>query len=433
VRGYHLPGAHVRTERFRVGSVDVDVPRLAPAELRAIADAGRGAAVRYLRSRSLDDVLTAIDRVVANWLTPTEPVRHLANALLPKATGFSPAMIAHGLPLLLQPLRADAIRALLESEVGARRANAPTLTMHVLSGNIPGLGAAPMVFGLALGSAALIKSAAADPLFPALFAGSVSAVDGGLGQCLAVTYWRGGDPIEDVAFAVADLVVASGSDAAIAALAARVPGRFIGYGHRVSFAAIGAECLGDTAVAGRLARRLAYDISLWDQHGCLSPQLCYVEPTGRIAPAHFAELLAEALAQYAVELPPRRLSLEEQTAVLGFRQETEWSDATTLLASSGTTEWSISLHSAPVFLPTCLNRCVRLAIIEDLRDLGMLLGPHRRFLEGAGLAVGANRYAALAEMLARSGVHHVSAIGRMQLPSLAWRQGGLPRIGAWVE
>ncbi len=397
-----------------------------------------------LRPRSVDDVLAAIDRVITRWLEPEYHLRQIAERELPATTGFSVATIRHGLPLLLHPLRAEAVRALLDSELGdchvldgihgGRRARGAALITHVLSGNIPGLAAAPIVLSLAVKSAALIKSAAGDPIFPALFAASIREVDEELGQCLAVTHWRGGDrSIEDIAFAAADLVVASGSDAAIAAIAARVPGRFIGHGHKVSFAVIGKECLADGEAASQLARRLAYDVSLWDQQGCLSPQLCYVESNGAVTPEQFAGLLADGLTHYAIALPPRPLCLDEKAAVLHFRQETEWHRERTLLASPTCPDWSISVEPDAEFRPTCLSRCIRVKAVGSLTELAAALAPQRCHLEAAGVAVGAERRVALAETLAASGVHRICPIGTMQVPPLSWRQGGRPRVAEWVE
>jgi hypothetical protein len=227
--------------------------------------------------------------------------------------------------------------------------------------------------------------------------------------------------------------VASGSDAALAAIAARVPGRFIGHGHKVSFAAIAKDRLADADTAAALARRLAYDVVLWDQQGCLSPQLSYIESGGRVAPEQFAALLAQALAHYAAELPPRTLSLDEKAAVLRFRQGTEWHGDRTLLASVDSTDWSISLERDAEFLSTCSNRCVRVKVVGSLAELGAELAPHRRHLEAAGLAVGTEQRAGVEEMLAACGVHRICPIGTMQLPTLAWRQSGRPRVAEWVE
>jgi hypothetical protein len=412
-------------------------------EVRAAVEAAQCAAKR-LRARSVEQVLAPLDRVIANWLHEDSKWQQRARQVLPAATGFSQEMIRHGLPLLLAPLRSAAVRALLDEELGDHRvldapqrnrcAMGPSLITHVLSGNIPGLAAAPIVLSLAVKSAALIKAAAGDPIFPALFAASVREIDAELAQCLVVTRWDGGDArFEGVAFAAADVVVASGSDAAIGAIAARVPRRFIGHGHKVSFAAIGCECLALPGAAARLARQLAYDVSLWDQHGCLSPQLCYVEAGAGMTPEDFASLLGDALAHFAKELPPRALSLEEKAAVLRFRQVSEWQETHRLLTSPDSTAWTISVEPNAEFVPSCLNRCIRLKVVRSLTDLATALAPHRRHLEAAGLAVGPERVNDVAAMLAAAGVHRICPVGMMQTPTLAWRQSGRPRVAEWVD
>jgi hypothetical protein len=414
-----------------------------PTRLRAAI----GAAVRAaapLRARPVQQVLATLDRVILDWLRPDSEWHRQAEQVLPAATGFSRGMIRHGLPLLLQPLRADAVRALLDDELGDhrvldapqrnRRAIGPSLIAHILSGNIPGLAATSMVLSLAVKSAALFKPAAGDPVFPALFAASIRAVDEKLAECLVISHWRGGDlAIEEVAFSAADLVVASGSDAATEAIARRVGGRFIGHGHKVSFAVIGKECLSDDAASHELARRLAYDVSLWDQHGCLSPQLCYVESGAAGTAERFARLLADALTNLARELPPRLLSLDEKAAIRRFRHATEWHGAHGLLTSPDSTDWSVSVERDEEFLPSCLNRCIRLKVVRSLPDIAAALAPHRRHLEAAGVAVGAERAEAITATLAACGVHRVCPLGTMQTPTLAWRQSGRPRVAEWVE
>jgi hypothetical protein len=448
VRGYHLPGieGRIATERLRFADVEVEILRLSSSQLHGAIDRARHAAAGRLRSRPVDEVLAVTDQVIANWVSPNSALRRLAERVLPPVTGFSDAMIRHGLPLLLSPLRADAIREVLDAELGGRdvldqshgpwRAMGPSLITHVLPGNIPGLAAAPLVLSLAVKSAALVKSAAGDPFFPALFAASIAEVDAEVGRCVLAAHWRGGDhALEAVAFAEAGLVVASGSDAAVAAIAAQVPARLIAHGHKVSFAAIGREGLADADAAAELGRRLAYDVSLWDQQGCLSPQLCYVEHGGRIAPARFSELLANGLSYYAGALPPRRLSLEEKMQVRRFRHEGEWRQRgkAALLASADSTDWTISIEDGVDFVPTCLNRCIRLKVVDSLSELPAALAPHRRHLEAAGIAVGPQRELELAEMLGACGVHRICPLGRMQTPRLSWRQGGRPRVAEWVE
>lgn len=392
------------------------------------------AAQADLARRPLDDVIGQLDDVIAAWLEADSTWMTRAIESLPQATGFSREMIAHGLPLLLAPLRAAAMRQLFDEELGAHeaRSNSP-LIVHVLSGNIPGLVASPLLLSLALKRAVLVKTASGDRVFPPLFVESIAAIAPELAACTIVADWRGGDvSFEEIAFANAGFVVASGSDAAIRALAARVRGKLIGHGHKVSFAVIAREGLAHADSARELAGKLAYDMALWDQQGCLSPQLCYVEAGGNIDVEQFASLLAHACDAFASQLPPRRLDLEESAAVTRFRQEAEWTPSDALLASSGSTAWSIRIENSPAFLPTCLNRCIRLKTIADLTQLAPLLAPHRPHLEAAGVMIGAARAADAHGLLFDSGVHRICDLGTMQTPGLEWRQGGRPRIAEWI-
>lgn len=414
---------------------------MTPVALRQSLERAQ-AAQQQLRQRRVDAVLERLGAGIDGWLTADSAWMEEARRELPGASGFSAPMIAHGVPLLLAPLRHEAITALLDAELGDRHCldlAAPVagwLITHVLSGNIPGLGAAPTLLSLAIKRAALLKPAAGDPVFPDLLQRSLAAVDPLLGDCTVVAPWRGGDrACEDIAFAAASLVVAMGSDEALAAIAPRVPGHLIGHGHKISFAVIGRDALDGPEPARQVAAALAYDVALWDQQGCLSPQLAYVEAGGRVGIDELAEYLAESLQYYDDRLPPRRLSLDESAAIAGFRQAAEWGQhgSRRLLHGAGRSPWSLSIETEAAFLPTCLNRCLRLKSIADLDQMLPYLIAPRRWLEAAGVAVTAARRAPLDAALQAAGVHRVCALGHMQTPGLEWRQGGRPRVAEWLQ
>lgn len=418
------------------------VESLAAASVPACLDALR-AAQRRLRERDSGAILAALARVVDAWLAPESAWRRRAEAELPEATGFSPAMIRTGLPLLLGPLHGPALGELLDRELGDRRvldgavagrlARGPSLIVHVLAGNLPALAAAPIALSLAVKAAVLVKAASGDRCFPDLFARSVAEVDADLGACIAPRYWTGGDrSVEDPLFGEADVVVMSGSTESVAAARARSGGRFIGHGHRVSLAAVGREVLRDPSAA---AAALAWDASLWDQRGCLSPQVCFVEGDFRDA-CRFAEALVPELARLAEQLPPSAPDPGEVTGLRRFRDEAEWAaaagTATRLLASPDSLDWNVVVEAEPVFRPTPLHRSLRVLPIGALADLPAVLEPARRVLEAAGLALAPERSPAVAEALLRAGAHRVCPLGRMQQPSLSWRQGGRPAVAEWV-
>jgi hypothetical protein len=385
-----------------------------------------------LRQQGIDRVLARLDQVIAAWLSPQSPWRHEAEKTLPATTGFSPEMIRYGLPLLLEPLRADALHDLLRRELGARTARGPTVIAHIMSGNIPALSASSIVSSLAVGSCALVKAARSDRVFPRLFADSIAHVAPELGACVAAVYWSGGaTEIEELVFREADLVVAFGGDASIAAMRARARRRFIGHGHRISVALVTREMLASEATLAALAE----DVSLWDQRGCLSPQLCFVEGDFDAA-CEFAAALAPQLDAMAQRLPPGALTVAEQTAIRRFRDDAEWralaGARVRLLTPTSGVAWTVVVEPEPTFLPTPLGRSLRIVPLERVHTMCEVIAPARSMLEAAGIAAPPERGLEIHTLLKNAGVHWITNVGQMQKPPLAWTPGGRPRVADWV-
>ena len=428
------------------------VPDLSATELQGVIDQLLAAREHTLVHRSVPSLLSSLDRAVRLWLDPSSRERRQAEATLPAETGLSAEMIRHTLPLIFQEYRAERLVTLLRDELGdpsaldrfvpiqggRRKAYGPALITQVLAGNLPGAGLDSVIFALLVKSATLVKTSSSEPLLPALFAHSLACVDPDLGACLAVVTWPGGNnALEEVAFARAEVVLASGADETLTAIRSRVRGKFIGYGHKASFSLIGREALAD---AKDLAQRAAYDVVLFDQRGCLSPQLVYVEDGGVVTPQEFAALLAQALQQWQTVLPRGHVTPEESAAIRRVRDEAEWQalagTKVVLHASAADTAWSVIYEADPTFVPTPLHRTVRVKPLAELAQLGPLLAPWRPHLEAVGLAVAPAHLIEAADLLGQAGVSRICPLGAMQTPPLSWRHDGRPRLAdlvRWVE
>jgi hypothetical protein len=372
--------------------------------------------------------------------------------MLPAETGLSLAMIRHTLPLIFQEYRADRLQQLLQDELGnlnaldtfvpvgtgKRRAYGPALTTHVLAGNLPGAGLDSIIFSLLVKSATLVKASSTASSLPTFFAHTLAQVDPELGACLAVVTWpRGSTALEEIAFSQAEVVVASGSDQSLAAIHPRVRGKFIGYGHKMSFSVISKETLHN---AQELARQAAYDVVLYDQQGCLSPQLIYVEEGGAVSPKAFAARLAEALTEWERVLPRGTITPETSLAIRRARDEAEWQSLAgkdvALYAGSNGTAWTAIYEGDSAFVPSPLYRTIRVKPLSSLMQLHELLTSWRPYLEAVGVAGHKTRLTEIAEILGQVGVSRICPIGTMQTPPLSWRHGGRPRIAdlvRWVE
>ena len=252
-----------------------------------------------------------------------------------------------------------------------------------------------------------------------------------------VTWPRGSTALEEIAFSQAEVVVASGSDQSLAAIRPRVRGKFIGYGHKMSFSVITKETLHN---AQELAHQAAYDVVLYDQQGCLSPQLIYVEEDGPVSPKAWAALLANAFAEWERTLPRGNILPETSLAIRRARDEAEWQALAgkdvALFASPNGTAWTVIYDADPTFVPSPLARTIRVKPIVSLTQLHELLISWRPYLEAAGLAAHATRNTQIAEVLGHAGVSRICPVGTMQTPPLSWRHGGRPRIAdlvRWVE
>ena len=209
------------------------MPSPSPTDLSTRLDALVANRIQHLVPGTARDILICIDQAVQRWLDPDSQERQEAEARLPKTTGLSPAMIRHVLPLIFREYRAAKIETLCVDELGClevldrfvpsvsgqKRACGPPLITHVLAGNVPGAGLDSVIFSLLVKSATLVKSSSAEPVLPALFARSIQDIDPNLGACLSVVSWPGGNvELEDLAYGRADIVVASGADASLAAI-----------------------------------------------------------------------------------------------------------------------------------------------------------------------------------------------------------------------
>lgn len=437
-----------------------DSPRFLPPEVEGEAASGRitpvlvakvaahiwAARKAHLARLPVAEIVEILDRAVGLWLEDDSPWLLAAGRRIAAVTPYCEAMVRTGVKRLLSGCRRDDLFALLQGELhdpavldsfrprpavrGSHRAMGPAVTTHIFSGNVPGLPAISLIHGLLVKSANLGKPAAEEPVFPALFARSIAVVDPKLAASVAILPWTGGDlAVEAAAFAASDAVIVSGSDASVESVRGRVPAgvRFVGHGHRVSIGVIGREALEPAALPG-LAERAAYDVSLFDQQGCVSPHVIYVERGGAVPPEGFAERLAEAMAAFERAMPRGRLAVEEASAIQQARTEAELrelrEEPVRLFASPGGTAWTVIYEDDPAFVPSCLNRVIRVKPLTDAGELANLIRPVSRYLQTVGTAMSRERRDRLASSLASLGVCRICAIGEMPHPPLSWHHDG---------
>jgi acyl-CoA reductase-like NAD-dependent aldehyde dehydrogenase len=371
---------------------------IASEELAREVEAARDASRRLAR-RPRRQVAAALAAAAARWRDDASLLEEL-----PGVAGLSPPVVEAGLAIAAEALDADLMVALAERELGAGPLARPWLVAHVLASNVPALALPAIALGCLAGTAVLVKSGRADPFSAPAFRRAIAAEDPELAATVVTAYWPGGDDErERMVLGRADVVVATGHDTTVAALARRLGDRVVAHGERSSIVAIGRERAVDADV---LAAQVALDVALHDQRGCLSPHAVYVDGDARA----FAERLVAALDALAGQLPPGPLEVHERAAHRAAVAEAEWAGATVLAGVGGTV--LVGDDRTPLTVPG--RRTVWIRPFLSLRDM---VPP------GTVECVAVAGVQPDVEALRRLGVARVCAPGRMQRPRLSWPRG----------
>lgn len=413
---------------------------------------------QYLAPRTTAQMIRLISGLAENWLQPDFPFRRFALEHGPAAAGFPHATLARGLDAFFIGLTPENLHGLIAQEFGhahridelcatpaeARQqrsavVHAPLLLAHITSGNIPVPALQSIVFGLLLRSAQFVKCARGAAFLPRLFAHSLYEADPKAAACLEVAEWAGGNAkLEEPLFSAADCVTATGSDEMLADVHRRLPRRtrFAGYGHRVSFGYVARESLAGYGMK-KIVARAVEDVIAWNQLGCLSPHVFFVESGGAMSPEGFAESLAAELARVEEEEPRGEVPVAIAAGIASrrdvFRLRAAASDETRLWCSEGSTAWTVVFEADARFQISCLHRFVHVKAVNDIADALHHADAVRDHVSTVGLAAPDDRAAEIARALAGWGATRVCPLGRMQHPPLTWRHDGRPALGDWVE
>ena len=265
-----------------------------------------------------------IDKATDRLLDRSSPYRQKAEKLLPIVTGYDGEMIRLGLTSYLKTFRKHELQRFLVEDLGNPLLLddfQPASKRWILKSNWPRShhscvgrkcsGIASMEFRL--GSLSEVRKYRKSIKFRASFSGwfaqALVEVEPRLSNCFAVVWWKGGDEErEKLVFEQSNLVIGYGGNQSLQSLRSRIPitTRFLPFGHKVSFGMVSSAAL-DSQKAWRTAHGAALDVVRYDQQGCYSPHLFYVQKGGKVAPREFARYLATELDNFEKRYPRRGL------------------------------------------------------------------------------------------------------------------------------
>ena len=427
---------------------DVD-GALSEAQL-AECGAAMTAAGSVLRSFSTAEIAEGLAEAAQGWVAGRWSDFASDCAAIAVESSYWPAMVEWSLRDLARRLTANTMIALVEAELGsrepfasartsaglpcARAATAPSLLFTVLAETVPPVAIETIVLGLLARAPHVIKTASRERAVARQFLWVLRQARPDLAAHVAVVGWRGGGDaaLDARACDLASVVVAYGSNASVDAIRirSRFPTRFVGYGHRVSFAVVGPSTSGDKGNALKsLVEDIALDVAAYDQRGCMSPNCVFVSRSAPWSSRELASTLAtHGFAVIDGRLPRGAVSLETATAIMQQRGVHEFAGEVFEGPSS-----LVFLHNETTFPSTMGARTIHVVPYDDLRDIERALCGLHGAISTVGLWCTESDRDTVTERLTRLGARRICRIGRMQRPVFVRDHDGRPRIGDWVE
>ncbi len=389
-------------------------------------------------------IIGAIDAAAARWSDARFAPRMRARDAVSARTGYSPPMVEYAFDRLFGALRRESVEAVIADELGcidvldgfAERAGRPAAqalplgrVCVVSSRTTIGVALPAALFALCSKCDVLVKDRE-DHLAAAFFDTLAGELEE-LRDSATAQAWNGDD--DAVELSGFDLVVAFGSDATLAGLAAKLrpATRFIPFGSRASAGYVTREALsGAHHEAEAIARGAARDLVLYESEGCCSLHVLFVESDGAVTVQRFAAMLVDALDAAAVKFPPQAPDAATVARLAVAR------DMATFRAGAGRVYSSPRagylaivdppFEEPPLFLP----RAIGIRSVENSSQAAQYFEHHGIALEA--LAVAGVRQDLL-DLAARAKAARIARFGTLQAPPLGIFHGGRPRIADFVR
>jgi hypothetical protein len=425
--------------------LEIAVPVLSDAQMQNLAARVRVASRERLKPLPVAQITDIIDRAIARLLDRTDPYRRKMEELLPVITGYDSEMVRLGLTEYLKTFRKPQLTRFLAEDFtnpgslddfqplakgGFARAFGPDILVHIWAGNVPGLPLWSLISGLLVKAGNIGKVPSAEPLFASLFARLLAETAPELADCFAIVWWKGGDSArEAVLLKEADTVLAYGGNGSLEAIRDRLPvtTRYLAHGHKVSFGMVSKDAL-DTRKAWETAHQAAYDVVRYDQQGCYSPHLFFVERGGKVSPQEFSHYVAHELASFEKKFPRRALTIPEAGDVAAWRHAEEMkslSQPGREIMSDPAGAWSVSYsEDTDDLTPSGLNRTIKIVAVDALADTAPRIAPYKALLQTVGIAATPEELFRLAGILGEVGITRISALGKMTAPEAGWHHDG---------
>lgn len=411
------------------------IPRLTEVEVERIKAADRNA----LAGLHLDELTVFLSKVGALWGDARYQGRIEALRDAERITGYHSSILASDYQRIARACDRSKLYDIVETDLGDPlllddwvprqsvflKAVPRGRVLHLMVGNVPLAGLYTIVRGVLTKNQTVAKLPKRDLVSTLAFARTFLDVapDHPVTKSISVAYWPGGDALEDDFIGSADVICAWGKRSSIAAVKPKVPigVELVEFGPKESIMLIdvGAEDIREVAA------RAAYDLSVYDQEACFSPQRLFVR--GEVGP--FIDALAEALDQATRRLPTGFIGFDKAAHITRARQEAKFHGCK--VRHSEGSDWTIVAVPPDTDMEIAhpLARTIYLYQVEELREAVAEVHRETQTVSVSPWAAGRE----LADELVLAGASRVTEIGLMSRPRPGFAHDAMKPLNSLVR
>ncbi|MDZ7359523.1 MAG: acyl-CoA reductase [candidate division KSB1 bacterium] len=250
----------------------------------------------------------------------------------------------------------------------------PALAFLITAGNIPGVAIHPVIHLSLLGIPVLIKNASSEPfLLPAILE-TLARHDPDVAARIAAFTWpRENADLTRIVLQHNPALIAFGDDQTIEKFAQQKKS-FVDFGDRFSLTVV------NPVSAKAKMRHIAYDLCMFEQMGCLSPQAVILLTDDWKKVERFCVQLAEAMRTMNVTLPLGKRSAAQHAAIQQWRGALAARGAAgekiILLTSTGT-DWTVAAAKNFDLNERVACRFARVWPVASIKELAAIIHQYK--------------------------------------------------------
>lgn len=379
-----------------------------------------------------NDILEFLRRVGMLWQKPDYELKKMLYKYSPQINGQTFEMLKHNIGLLIAYISFKSyLQEVLGSELPCREILddwVPILDsevhavplgklIHVISGNVPVVGAFSLIRGILTKNLNIAKIPSGDILTILLFVQSFSDVDPDhpITKSTSAIYWERGEDntINEFLNFTDGLCIWGGEQSVDFYKRKNMKCELIEYGPKIGMQIIDWSAEKDVNLPMQVAR----DMSVYEQEACLSPQFLCLK--GDVE--SFVDLLKEGLKHYAKVWPKPQKEIDHY-AHMNFLLQANIFVGNEVYKDENL-EWSIVVMKKKdrINLEHPLGRTIFIYPIENVRDSLDYIVPN---VQTVGIAPKKLAYE-LRDEISKTGVLRISNIGRVDYPRLGTAHNGV--------